>query len=250
MGADPRRLAIASFLLGFALSGFLDGIVLHQVLQWHHLLSALDGDLRFQIAADGWFHVAMYAVAALGLAALWRARQAASRPGAGRGLATWGLLGFGAWHVVDAVGSHWLLGIHRIRMDVEVPLLWDLGWLAAFGLAPIGAAWFLHRRGGGGSARAGAAMLVLATLAAGGWAGRGPGDDVTIVVFARDVPLATAMARAGAVGDGIIWSQPISGIFAIAGADRLAAWRLYGQGAIFIGGAATPVGCLGWTVPT
>lgn len=25
--------------LGFALGGFFDGILLHQILQWHHLLS-------------------------------------------------------------------------------------------------------------------------------------------------------------------------------------------------------------------
>ena len=32
----------ATLALGFALGGFFDGIVLHQVLQWHHLLSAVD----------------------------------------------------------------------------------------------------------------------------------------------------------------------------------------------------------------
>ena len=74
--ATPNRSARAepvgaAFLLGFALSGFLDGILLHQILQWHHLLSALEGDLRFQVVADGWFHVAMYAVAAAGLWRLW-----------------------------------------------------------------------------------------------------------------------------------------------------------------------------------
>jgi uncharacterized membrane protein len=34
-----RRLAWGGFWLGFALGGFLDGIILHQILQWHHLLS-------------------------------------------------------------------------------------------------------------------------------------------------------------------------------------------------------------------
>jgi len=51
-------------MLGFAIGGFFDGILLHQVLQWHHLLSGLQGgrfdDLRFQIMADGLFHLLMY----------------------------------------------------------------------------------------------------------------------------------------------------------------------------------------------
>jgi uncharacterized membrane protein len=28
-------------MLGFAFGGFFDGILLHQVLQWHHLLSGI-----------------------------------------------------------------------------------------------------------------------------------------------------------------------------------------------------------------
>ena len=38
MGA-PRILP-AGLLLGIGLGGFVDGIVLHQILQWHHLLSS------------------------------------------------------------------------------------------------------------------------------------------------------------------------------------------------------------------
>ena len=29
----------AGYSLGFGIGGFFDGILLHQVLQWHHLLS-------------------------------------------------------------------------------------------------------------------------------------------------------------------------------------------------------------------
>lgn len=58
MATSPHRgRGPAGWLLGFALGGFFDGILLHQVLQWHHLLSALQGgpfdDLRVQLLADG-----------------------------------------------------------------------------------------------------------------------------------------------------------------------------------------------------
>ena len=43
--AVPRtpdhRIRRAGLLLGFAMGGFFDGILLHQILQWHHLLSAI-----------------------------------------------------------------------------------------------------------------------------------------------------------------------------------------------------------------
>ncbi len=56
---------IAASLLGFALGGFFDGVLLHQILQWHHLLSgieAISSQLELQILADGLFHAAMYGV--------------------------------------------------------------------------------------------------------------------------------------------------------------------------------------------
>ena len=46
-------------------------------------------------------------------------------------------LGFGVWHLVDAIFPHWILGLHRIRMDVEYPLIWDLFWLCNFGIVPL-----------------------------------------------------------------------------------------------------------------
>ena len=66
----------AGYALGFGIGGFFDGILLHQILQWHHLLSGLQGapydDLRFQVLADGLFHVFMYVVTVIGLWLLWQ----------------------------------------------------------------------------------------------------------------------------------------------------------------------------------
>ena len=114
-------------VLGFALGGFFDGILLHQILQWHHLLSLVPGidDLRMQVLWDGYFHALMYLIALAGLAGLWRLQR--------RGEGRWGwplagavLVGFGLWHVVDTLLSHWLLQIHRLRIDSADPLRWDL----------------------------------------------------------------------------------------------------------------------------
>ena len=56
-----------SFILGLGLGGFVDGIVLHQVLQWHHMLTAT-GDhpmttvagLESNTLADGFLQIAEY----------------------------------------------------------------------------------------------------------------------------------------------------------------------------------------------
>lgn len=83
-----RRFFWSAQLLGFSLGGFFDGILLHQVLQWHHLLSAVSGsavqELQVQLLADGLFHLLMYVIAVIALAVLWTTpRQPADAP-AGR----------------------------------------------------------------------------------------------------------------------------------------------------------------------
>src|SRR5690606_41087677 len=73
--SSDLRLEWAGYALGFGLGGFFDGILLHQVLQWHHLLSGVEQarqDIRVLILADGLFHVLMYVVAGMGLWLLWR----------------------------------------------------------------------------------------------------------------------------------------------------------------------------------
>src|SRR3954452_6378266 len=46
-GGPPVQVLWGGAILGFAFGGFLDGILLHQVLQWHHFLSLVPGE-RFQ----------------------------------------------------------------------------------------------------------------------------------------------------------------------------------------------------------
>ncbi|WP_207099421.1 DUF2243 domain-containing protein [Paracoccus shandongensis] len=237
-----------TFLLGFALGGFFDGILLHQILQWHHLLSLVPGmaDLRVQILWDGYFHALMYGLAALALWGLWRARGQAVATGATLGMV---LAGFGAWHVIDGVLSHWLLGIHRVKLDSPAPLAWDLGWMAAFGLVPILIGWLLLRRPGQGGPRPAALVLVLGLVAALGgiWAAQPPeGQPFTTIVFAPGIDPEDALSRAGLGDARVVWMDPLSQV-TVAQLEGRSPWRLYLSGALLVSGAGTPPGCFNWT---
>jgi len=250
----PSRLfRWSGYLLGFALGGFFDGILLHQILQWHHLLSGLEGgpwrDLRVQVMADGLFHLAMYVVALAGLWALWRTRAQYGQPGAGRLLWAYVLIGFGAWHVLDAVLSHWLLGIHRIRMDAANPLLWDLAWFVVFGLGVAAAGWGLRRRGGGkrGGGRAGLAALLAAVAIALPWSLRPPpGTNAVVVLFTPGTTAPEALATLSRVDADLLWSDASGQLWAIRPGAGYRTSALYRHGAMWVGGSLLPAACLGW----
>jgi len=235
--------------LGLALGGFFDGILLHQILQWHHLLSLVPGmeDLRLQVLWDGYFHALMYAIALAALWRLWRAhRRGVAAPGPAV-LAGALLLGFGGWHVLDGVLSHWVLGIHRIKLDSPQPLAWDIGWLLLFGLAPLAAGRLLLRRGPSRPGGTAAALCLLGALtgAAGAWALReAPGQRFTTVVFAPGAGAVQVSAALEATGARLLWSDRRMGVVVVA-VDKARRWGFYRHGALLVGGTVLGAGCVG-----
>ena len=154
--APARRrtpLVAAGFLLGAGLGGFVDGILLHQLLQWHNMLSGQlppDTLVRAKINMywDGLFHAAVWVLTVTGLGLLWAATGRADVPHSGRTLLGGGLLGWGGFNVVEGLIDHELLGLHHVYE--YTPNHWpaDLAFLA------LGAALLLA---GGGLVRAGRA---------------------------------------------------------------------------------------------
>jgi uncharacterized membrane protein len=147
---------LPSLLLGIGLGGFIDGIVLHQILQWHHLLSdegccpaKTVGGLEDNTLADGFFHLATWLAVMAGTIVAVRAWQRGELAPPWRLHAGGLLLGWGAFNLVEGLVDHQLLGIHHVRDDLGAPLGWDLGFLA-FGtlLVAVGVMMLRWRSGG------------------------------------------------------------------------------------------------------
>jgi uncharacterized membrane protein len=244
----------AAFVVGVALSGFFDGILLHQVLQWHHLLSLGPGetfrDLRMQVYADGLFHVAVYAVAVVGLFLLWLARRDLIRPGATQRLIGGALLGFGAWNIVDVGFFHWILGIHRIRVNVPNPMAYDLAWILVLGVA---VSWIGLRsiRGAGGGSGGGpgraAAVGLAATLVGAVVIGNLPAAGAsTLIVFRPDVGPARAINAIVGAGGAIVMIDPNGGYAVVRLARETSALPLYRAGALLVTRSPALAGCLAY----
>lgn len=262
----PRAFTWAGYTLGFAMSGFFDGILLHQILQWHHLLSGIEGgalgDLRLQVMADGAFHALMYVIAAIGMWLLYRSRDALSIANAPRHLLANFWIGFGVWHVVDAVLSHWITGIHRIRMDSPNPLLWDLIWLFLFGVIPLIVGIRMRKTSTGAGPRAGAgprgpgiaASWVVAVLVGGSLLGaalnlfpaRAATIDTTTVVMRPGAAPSQLFAALEGSDARIVWTDAGGGVWVLSGAQAVDRLRLYRHGAMYVSGTAAPAGCSAW----
>ncbi|WP_207540604.1 DUF2243 domain-containing protein [Sabulicella rubraurantiaca] len=243
---------LAACLAGFALGGFFDGILLHQVLQWHHFLSLVPGEAwqtqRAQILADGLFHIATYLLTLLSLWLLWRARTGLAAVG-GRLIVGAALLGFAIWQFSDVVLFHWIVGIHRIRVDVPNPLLWDLGWLVVTGVPPLLlGAWLFRRRGPGMRGPAAAFGLSLLLLAAAPVAAMPAPGSLSAVMFRSEigpVEAAVAVLQAG----GRVVSVSVEGGIVVADLTEANSFALYRAGALLVGRSALTAGCLAWSRP-
>ena len=153
MADDLKRspLIAAGVLMGAGLGGFADGIVLHQILQWHNMLSGWRPpntlvDAKVNMTWDGIFHAAVWVLTCVGLAMLWRAGARRDVPWSGKTFFGSLLVGWGLFNVVEGIIDHQLLGVHHVYEYTVSKLGWDLGFLA-FGIVLIVSGWTLIRGG-------------------------------------------------------------------------------------------------------
>lgn len=144
---------IAGVLFGLGLGGFFDGIVLHQVLQWHHMLSSwypvnTIENLKLNTFWDGVFHSSTYLFVVAGLFILWRTAQRRHLYWSSDLLIGSMLIGFGAFNCVEGLIDHQLLGLHHVNelKPEQQRIYWDGGFLV-WGLLMLLVGYFNLRRG-------------------------------------------------------------------------------------------------------
>jgi uncharacterized membrane protein len=152
----PRRSPVVSsgLLLGVGLGGFVDGILLHQILQWHNMLSSRVAPvdlvrMKYNMVWDGLFHAFTWITTVIGLSLLWRA---AARRDVARRDVDWSTrifvgalaFGWGLFNFVEGVIDHEILRLHHVHGDVN-QAAWDIGFLL-FGVALMAIGSWLIRR--------------------------------------------------------------------------------------------------------
>lgn len=144
-----RGLRRAGVVLGLGFGGFVDGIVLHQILQWHHMLTEAGfppdsvPNLQINTRADGLFHALTWVISLVGLVMLYRATVGRQYRPSGRILAGAMIMGWGIFNVVEGLLNHYILGIHHVRPGPNQGL-YDIAFLVG-GVALALVGWLISK---------------------------------------------------------------------------------------------------------
>ena len=143
-----KSVVAAGTVIGIGMGGFVDGILFHQILQIHNMLSArvptdtLVG-AKVNMVWDGLFHAGVWTATAVGIVMLWRALALTGERPSGRAFVGSLLLGWGLFNVVEGVIDHHLLQLHHVYERVGLSA-WDWLFLAS-GAALVMTGWLMIR---------------------------------------------------------------------------------------------------------
>jgi uncharacterized membrane protein len=128
-------LVAAGILIGAGLlAGFVDGILLHEILQWHHMVTSVRpatdlSSLEANTLGDGLFHLGTWMLTVIGIVLLWRAGGRSDVPWSPKIFGGSLLLGAGLFDLIEGLIDHQILGIHHVKPGPN-QLAWDIGFLA------------------------------------------------------------------------------------------------------------------------
>lgn len=136
--------------MGAGLGGFVDGIVFHQILQWHNMLSAqlTPNNLinaKVNMFWDGVFHAGAWIMTITGLAVLWHAGGRRDVSWSGKAFLGSLFSGWGLFNVVEGIIDHQLLGLHHVYEYTDNKLPFDMAFLA-LGALLLAAGWTIIKK--------------------------------------------------------------------------------------------------------
>ncbi|WP_276167369.1 DUF2243 domain-containing protein [Zobellia alginiliquefaciens] len=122
--------------MGIGIGGFIDGILLHQILQWHGIVSnklPIDTVVGKSVNMfwDGIFHVVTLSAVFIGIASLVRLLKRKNiNPSINL---FWGGLsaGWGIFNLVEGLIHHHILKLHNVHEFSDNQDIWNYGFLAS-----------------------------------------------------------------------------------------------------------------------
>ncbi len=133
---NPVPLSTTSIILGIGIGGFIDGIVLHQILQWHGMftnqLPAVDFlGKSVNMFWDGIFHLFTLTAVIIGVASLTRLLKKKNINPSPK--LVWGgfFAGWGLFNLVEGIIHHHILKFHNVKEFSPYESLWNYSFLSS-----------------------------------------------------------------------------------------------------------------------
>ena len=109
------------------MGGFVDGILFHQILQSHNMLTGripkdTIAHIEINMVWDGVFHAFTWIMTAIGLMLLFRAAAISNIFWSGRAFAGALFVGWGLFNFVEGVVDHHLLNLHHVYEAMGVSI--------------------------------------------------------------------------------------------------------------------------------
>ncbi len=116
---NKTSLFLAGIFLGIGLGGFFDGILFHQILQTHNMLSNIFypntlANLEINMFWDGLFHAVTWLMTLLGIYYLWKGLNSKNEKANGFSFIGLLLVGWGLFNLVEGTIDHLILKIHHV----------------------------------------------------------------------------------------------------------------------------------------
>ena len=132
---NMKSLIAAGTLMGIGMGGFVDGILFHQILQTHNMLSAkLPPDTlvnaKTNMVWDGLFHALTWIATAVSIGMLWNAVKQRDVPLSDNTFFGSLVLGWGIFNLVEGIIDHHILGIHHV-VELQGLSMYDYLFLAS-----------------------------------------------------------------------------------------------------------------------
>ena len=140
--SNPIPLTASAMVLGIGIGGFIDGIALHQILQWHEMLSNKIPPITVESKSvnmfwDGIFHAFTLAVVVTGVVLLWRLLPRKDIDRSGKIFIGGLLSGWGLFNIVEGIINHHLLKLHNVREIIYNVDTWNFSFLGLSGVILI-----------------------------------------------------------------------------------------------------------------
>lgn len=146
-----KPVTAAGTVMGIGMGGFVDGILFHQIFQFHNMLSAristeeLIG-AKTNMVWDGAFHAVVWLATAISIAMLWKTIKRRDVVHSGQAFSGALLLGWGIFNLVEGVIDHHILELHHVY-ERAGQSIWDWVFLAS-GVAFIATGLLMIRAAG------------------------------------------------------------------------------------------------------